>query len=55
MDLSMPGVNGIEAARKDPRRDLGTVVIILSGENDDVALARSIQAGARGYMARRRP
>jgi DNA-binding NarL/FixJ family response regulator len=53
MDLSMPGVNGIEAARKIHEDNLGTVVIILSGqEDDDVALARSIQAGARGFMAK---
>jgi DNA-binding NarL/FixJ family response regulator len=53
MDLSMPGVNGIEAARKIHEDNEGTVVIVLSGrEDDDVALGRAIQAGARGFMAK---
>jgi DNA-binding NarL/FixJ family response regulator len=50
MDLQMPGVNGIEATRKIHEEAGGTAVIILSGQDDDVALARAIQAGARGYL-----
>jgi DNA-binding NarL/FixJ family response regulator len=53
LDLQMPGVNGIEAARKIHEENIGAAVIILSGqEHDDVALARAIQAGARGFMAK---
>jgi DNA-binding NarL/FixJ family response regulator len=51
LDLQMPGINGIEAARKIHDENVGAAVIILSGlEEDQVALARAIQAGARGYM-----
>jgi DNA-binding NarL/FixJ family response regulator len=51
LDLQMPGVNGIEAARKIHEENVGAAVIILSGqEDDDVALARAIQAGARGFL-----
>jgi len=50
LDMQMPGVSGIEAARKIHESNTGTAVIILSGQDDDVALARAIQAGARGYL-----
>jgi DNA-binding NarL/FixJ family response regulator len=55
LDLQMPGLNGIEAARKIREENTGAAVIILSGQDDDTSLARAIQAGARGYVTKTEP
>jgi len=50
VDLTLSGVDSIEATRRLRERGAGTAVIVLTGERDDVALARAIQAGARGLI-----
>jgi DNA-binding NarL/FixJ family response regulator len=50
MDVQMPGVDGLEATRRIQREATGTKVILLSGHDDDVVLARAVEAGARGFM-----
>jgi two-component system, NarL family, response regulator LiaR len=55
MDLRMPGTDGIEATRKIRTEGGKAAIVILTGEGDDVSLARAIQAGARGLLAKTSP
>ena len=50
MDITMPELNGIEAAAQILRRSPATAVLILSMYNDERYVARAMKAGARGYL-----
>ena len=50
MDLSMPGMNGIEAILDIKRRYPGTRVLVLTIHKTDEYIHESLRAGANGYV-----
>jgi DNA-binding NarL/FixJ family response regulator len=50
MDVSMPGVNGIEATRQIVRDRPGCRVVVLSMHADRQHVVESLRAGACGYL-----
>lgn len=50
MDISMPGLNGVEAARRLTSIVPGCKVIMLSMHQDEQRVVESIRAGAAGYL-----
>jgi DNA-binding NarL/FixJ family response regulator len=55
MDLQMPGIDGIEATKRIRDEGLESAVIILTGTEDDVGLAKAVQAGAKGVLRKTEP
>ena len=49
-DIRLPGMNGIEATRQVHESAPLTAVLVLSAYDDDDYVARSLDAGARGYL-----
>jgi two-component system, NarL family, response regulator NreC len=50
MDVAMPNLNGIEAARRITASHSDTSVVILSMHSDESYVLRALNAGARGYL-----
>ena len=50
MDIAIPEIDGIEATRAITTHDKNAKVLILTMNTDDVAVRRSLKAGARGYL-----
>jgi DNA-binding NarL/FixJ family response regulator len=50
MDLSMPGMNGVEATRLIVERAPGTQVVVLTSFVDRDRVLAALEAGAIGYM-----
>lgn len=50
MDVSMPGVNGIEATRHIVRTSPHIRILILTMFDDDNSVFSAMRAGARGYL-----
>lgn len=50
MDIAMPELNGIDAAKRIVDTCAPTAVIILSMHHDESYIVRALNAGARGYL-----
>ncbi len=50
MDVAMPGLNGIEAARQILARQPNAAVVFLSMHSDEGYVLKALKAGARGYL-----
>ena len=52
LDINLPGISGFELLRRMLKRDSGSKVIIFTMNDDPAFAARSIEQGARGYIAK---
>ncbi len=52
LDLSMPGLNGLEAAKKIREVSPGTEILILSMHHSDQLILDILEAGVRGYIVK---
>ncbi len=50
LDIAMPNLNGIEAARQIALKQPSTAVVILSMHSDESYVLRALKAGARAYL-----
>jgi RNA polymerase sigma factor (sigma-70 family) len=50
MDLAMPMLNGIEAARQIHLKHPNTSIVVLSMHSDESYVLRALKAGARAYL-----
>jgi len=50
LDITMPGLNGVDATREVLRVSPQSRVILLTMHKDDAYLAAALRAGARGYV-----
>jgi len=50
LDITMPNLNGIEAAHQIGARQPGVSTIVLSMHADESFVLRALKAGARGYL-----
>lgn len=50
LDVAMPNLNGLDAARHIRRQSAGTRIIILTAYEDDLYIQHALEAGVDGYV-----
>jgi DNA-binding NarL/FixJ family response regulator len=50
LDVAMPQLNGVEAARRIREHSVGTAILMLSMHDSPEHVLRALEAGARGYL-----
>ena len=53
MDLSMPGIGGLETISRIVSKDKSPKILILSAHEDAIHPKRSLKAGANGYLSKK--
>ncbi len=53
MDLSMPGIGGLETIKRLKLRDEESKVLVFSMYEEQIYVTRALQAGAKGYITKR--
>jgi len=52
MDLTLPGIGGLETIRRITQRDRTARVLVFSIHDESVFIERALEAGARGYISK---
>ncbi|MGZ8236963.1 MAG: response regulator [Methylobacter sp.] len=52
LDLSMPGIGGLESIRRICNRDSGAKILVFSVHDEMVYVDRAMNAGAKGYITK---
>lgn len=52
LDLSMPGIGGIETLRRIQAADAGVRVVVLTSSDSPDDVGRAVRAGAHGYLTK---
>ena len=52
MDLSMPGLGGLETIRRIVQRDCDAKILVFSVHHERVYINRALSAGAKGYITK---
>jgi len=55
LDITMPNLNGIEAARQISDKQPNIAIVVLSMHADEGYVLRALKAGARGYLLKESP
>ncbi|HHJ13710.1 MAG TPA: response regulator transcription factor [Gammaproteobacteria bacterium] len=53
MDLTMPGISGLDASRRILARDAGAHILVFSVHENEVFLNRALDQGVLGYISKR--